>query len=89
MRKNIILRKIIDAAKSLNEKGMIAIVATVSHKKEMRLEAREKITKFMEVELLCEHTECAKRDYKNLYMRAYNNEFEVLWCSSRAAGETF
>ena len=72
-----ILRKIIENAILLNRQGILVIVATVSHKLDMRLEARTKIKHFMEVELVCNHKICANRDYKGLYKKAYNKEFDI------------
>ena len=53
--------------------GKIVIVSTVSHIREMREIARNKISGFHEVYLNCSSDECAERDYKGFYKRAKQN----------------
>ena len=62
--------------KLINEEqnmGKIVIVSTVSHVKNMRELAREKIRGFHEVYLNCDAKICADRDYKGFYERAEKN----------------
>ena len=53
--------------------GKIVVVSTVSHIKNMRELAREKIYGFHEVYLNCSAKKCASRDYKGFYKRAEQN----------------
>ncbi len=64
--------------KFINEemnKGKIIIVSQISHKKDMRDDARQKICNFFEVILNCTPNTCAKRDYKNQYTKALVGEY--------------
>jgi len=64
--------------KFINEemnKGKIIIVSQLSHKKDMRDDARQKIGNFFEVILKCSSDSCAKRDYKNQYTKALFGEY--------------
>lgn len=53
----------------------IIILSTISHKKDMRMLAREKIDNFFEVILNCSPDSCAKRDHKNQYKKALDGEY--------------
>jgi adenylylsulfate kinase-like enzyme len=46
------------------------IVATVSHKRQMRERAREALGPFLEICLLCPVDVCRERDAKGVYVRA-------------------
>ena len=54
----------------------IIIVSTVSHIREMRLYARERIKNFHEIYLSCKPNICEQRDYKNLYIRAKSKKLD-------------
>jgi adenylylsulfate kinase len=53
----------------------VVIVATISHKKDMRLKARKLLDNIFEINLRCSTSECAKRDYKKQYVRAISGDF--------------
>ena len=50
--------------------GELVIVATVSHKRQMRQRAREALGPFLEICLLCPVDVCRERDAKEVYVRA-------------------
>lgn len=57
------------------DKDKIVIISTISHKKDMRMYARKNICNFFEVILKCPTETCAKRDYKNQYVKAFAGEY--------------
>lgn len=57
-------------ANESNEKGNVAVVATISHIRKARETARQHIPRFMEVYLDCSADQCAARDYKGHYEKA-------------------
>ncbi len=59
-----------------NKAGNIAIVTSISHKKDIRQKIRNYIGNFMEVYLKCPVDICAKRDYKGQYKRAFTGELD-------------
>ena len=61
------IKEYIKIVKAENDNGNIAIISTVSHRKESRFFARKKLTNFFEINLLCEPKICKKRDYKDIY----------------------
>ena len=61
-----------------NEKGFIVIISTVSHLIKMRGLARDKLSNFMEINLICDPKICAGRDYKNIYDKINDNSDECL-----------
>ena len=70
-----VLREIVSAAMEVRDQGMIPIVATISHKREMRAYAREALGRMLEVYLDCAAPVCAARDHKGHYRRAYAGEY--------------
>lgn len=72
----VVLSRIIQIARECNQKGNIAIVCTISHKREMREMARKEIKHFMEVYLKCPVEVCARRDYKGNYKKAFQGNGE-------------
>ena len=70
------LREIVAVAMSERSRGLIPIVATISHKREMRAYARQALGPMMEVYLDCAAPVCAARDQKGHYRRAYAGEYE-------------
>jgi len=62
-----VLKEYINIVVKENKKGNLVIIATVSHKKEMRNLARKRLNNFMEVNLKCAFQICAERDYKGVY----------------------
>ena len=66
--------KWVEVVKEENNNGNIIIISTVSHKKEMRANARREIDRFMEINLKCDPMICADRDYKNVYSTSNNDE---------------
>lgn len=69
-------KKYIKFVKNENIKGNIVIISVVSHKKEVREFARNKLDNFFEINLLCSVEICEKRDFKNIY----NNKDEINQC---------
>jgi len=70
-----VLREIVAAALDVRDQGMIPIVATISHKREMREYARQALGRVLEVYLDCAAPVCAARDHKGHYQRAYAGEY--------------
>jgi adenylylsulfate kinase len=65
-----VLHLLVEAARNENLQGRTVIVAAISHKREMRVHARDRLTRFMEVFLECPGDVCAARDTKDIYRRA-------------------
>jgi len=70
-----ILNEYIELINREMDKDNIVIISTISHKKDMRMHARNNICNFFEVILKCPADTCAKRDYKNQYVKAYAGEY--------------
>jgi adenylylsulfate kinase len=70
-----VLREIVAAALADSHNGVIPIVATISHKREMRAYARQILGRMLEVYLDCPAPVCASRDGKDHYRRAYAGEY--------------
>ena len=70
------LHYIVDRVQKERENGFTTIVSTISHKREMRDYARERLAPFMEVYLSCPTDVCAIRDTKGHYRRAFAGEYE-------------
>jgi adenylylsulfate kinase len=70
-----VLREIVAAALAESHRGVIPIVATISHKREMRTFARQALGRMLEVHLDCAAPVCAARDEKGHYRRAYAGEY--------------
>jgi adenylylsulfate kinase len=71
-----VLREIVAAARAERDRGLIPIVATISHKREMRAFAREALGRMLEVYLDCAAPVCAARDGKGHYRRAFAGEYD-------------
>ena len=71
-----VLREVVAIARSARDRGLIPIVATISHKRDMRTFAREVLGRMLEVYLDCPASVCAERDGKGHYCRAYAGEYE-------------
>ena len=65
-----VIPKLVDIILMEQSLGNNVIVSTVSHKKKMRDYAREMISNFHEVCLVCSLSVCEARDYKGFYERA-------------------
>lgn len=72
-----VLENIIRIAKECNKKGKIAVVSTISHKRQMRRIACKALVPFMEVYLKCSVETCASRDYKGNYKKAFAGELDT------------
>ena len=73
-----LIQKYIELIEEENKKGLIVIISTVSHKKEMRDSARNQLNNFMEINLLCDLKTCSHRDYKDIYNRINKDSDECL-----------
>ncbi|MEO0972317.1 MAG: adenylyl-sulfate kinase, partial [Pseudomonadota bacterium] len=72
-----VLRHIVDEADRILALGQIAVVATISHTRQMRAFARQRLAPFLEVFLDCAAEHCAARDRKGHYARARRGEYAV------------
>jgi len=61
-----------------NTEGNIVVIATVSHKSEMRELARGRLYNFFEVNLKCAPQICAERDFKGVYSSISSEDNECL-----------
>jgi len=59
-----------------NRKGMVCIICSICHCKEIRAKMREVIGNVMEVYLDCPVTICAQRDYKGNYAKAFQGLYD-------------
>jgi adenylylsulfate kinase-like enzyme len=73
--RHAVLRLLVGAVRQTNLEDRPAIVAALSHKREMRAHARQQLPRFMEVFLDCPADVCAARDTKDLYRRANAGEY--------------
>ena len=73
-----LIHKYVEFIKEENKKGFMVIISVVSHKKETRDNARNQLSNFMEINLLCDPETCSIRDYKNIYNRINKNSNECL-----------
>ncbi len=64
----------IDIVRLNIESDLLTIIATISPQKEVRAKAREQLQNYSEVYLKCPVEECAHRDYKDHYRRAFLGE---------------
>jgi len=64
-----LIKKYIGFIKEENNNGRSVVLSTVSHKQKMRELARNELSNFIEVNLICSANTCSKRDYKNIYNR--------------------
>jgi adenylylsulfate kinase-like enzyme len=71
-----VLREIVDVAVSERNKGLVPIVATISHKRDMRAFARQSLGRMLEVFLDCPSSVCSLRDGKGHYKRAADGEYD-------------
>ncbi len=71
-----VLQEIVAAALAERNQGIIPIVATISHKREMRAFARQALGRMLEVYLDCDAAVCAARDSKGHYRRAHAGEYD-------------
>lgn len=67
---------VVNLCKQYNAQGRFTIVSQISHKRDMREEARASIAHFMEIFLDCPPQICAQRDQKGLYEKALENSAE-------------
>ena len=71
------IRRIAFVADLLSRNGVIAITAAISPYREIRDEARELIgDRFVEIYVKASVTECARRDVKGLYEKAFAGEIK-------------
>ena len=70
------VRRIASASKLLNDRGVIAIVASIAPYRAARLAAREMCGRFVEVFVDCPLQTLIQRDTKGLYQRALAGELE-------------
>jgi adenylyl-sulfate kinase len=68
------IRRVSYVAKLLTRVGAFAIVAAISPYRSIRDEARSEIGRFLEVHVDCPVEECARRDVKGLYQKAFRGE---------------
>ena len=68
------IQRFAQLANLLKEQGIIAIVAVISPYRSTRDEARKLIGEFVEVYVKCPVEECARRDVKGMYKKAYAGE---------------
>lgn len=71
-----VLRAIVAIASQTRDQGVVPIVATISHKRDMRAYARSMLGRMLEVYLDCPPSVCALRDDKGHYLRAHRGEYE-------------
>lgn len=60
----------------LNRNGVPTITAVISPYSEIRAQVREQIENFVEVYVKCPVEECARRDVKGMYAKAFSGEIE-------------
>ena len=72
-----VLENVIRIANDWNQRGNVAIVSTISHKRLMREIARKALSPFIEVYLKCSIEVCKKRDFKGLYAKAFAGELNT------------
>ena len=70
-----VLSLLVEAVREENLKNRAVVVAAISHKRAMRVHARDRIGRFMEVHLDCPVEVCSARDQKDLYRRAIAGEY--------------
>ena len=71
------IRRIAFVADLLSRNGVIAITAAISPYRELRDEARELMgDRFVEIHVKASVTECARRDVKGLYEKAFAGEIK-------------
>lgn len=70
-----VLREIVAVAAAEQQRGRIPIVATISHKRDMRTYAKQALGAVLEVYLDCAASICASRDGKGHYQRAYAGDY--------------
>ena len=70
-----VLGLLVERAREENLQGRAVVVATISHKEAMRVHARGRLARFLEVYLDCSADVCAARDPKGLYRRARAGEY--------------
>jgi len=71
------IRRIAFVADLLSRNGVIAITAAISPYREIRDEARELMgDRFVEIHVKASVTECARRDVKGLYEKAFAGEIK-------------
>ncbi|MFW5795046.1 MAG: adenylyl-sulfate kinase [Bacillota bacterium] len=61
-------------AKTLNDNGINAIVASIAPYKSIRNSNRNNLEKYFEIYIKCSIEECVKRDVKGLYKRVFNGK---------------
>ncbi|MEM9387480.1 MAG: adenylyl-sulfate kinase [Pseudomonadota bacterium] len=71
-----VLRHLVDEAARVTADRRLAVVATISHTRDMRSFARQHLVPFMEVYLDCPAQVCAARDRKGHYARAARGEYD-------------
>ena len=70
-----VLGLLVEAVREENLRNRAAVVAAISHKRAMRVHARRRIGRLMEVYLDCPVAVCSARDRKGLYRRAIDGEY--------------
>ncbi len=70
------VRRIAEAARELNQEGVVAIVAAISPYREARAKARRQCAHFIEVFVDCSMDTLVRRDPKGLYRRALAGEIQ-------------
>lgn len=68
--------KKIELALDENKKGNIVIITGIAHQKRWREEARQKIKNYYEIYLNASARECAQRDFKDNYRKAYEGALD-------------
>ena len=70
-----VIDEIIKIANDVKHKDKIGIVASISHRKDMREKARSKLYPYFEIYLKTDLQTCMNRDKKGLYSKNINKEF--------------
>jgi bifunctional enzyme CysN/CysC len=70
------LARIVHIAEGESASGRLPIVATISHKRDMRAYAKARLGRILEVFLDCPASVCAARDRKGHYARALSGEYD-------------
>ena len=74
--RNEVALKIARIAREYNREGIISIMCSICHLKDIRQKMRNIIGDVMEVYLDCPVNICAKRDYKGQYKKAFNGQLD-------------
>jgi adenylylsulfate kinase len=74
--RNLASERIAHIAKILNDNGIICLVSNISQDNQIRKLVREIISDFFLIHVHATVDECARRDYKRNYEKAFNGKLE-------------